>query len=100
MDHLADKGIVKPNPKSRCGRNNRLVSITKPPRDNCSLLFLGSRPGRVRRAFQNVCKLGYFLLSLTINNNFVPGMVKNLLLRPVCLNQISSPLNEHASPGL
>jgi hypothetical protein len=80
MDYLADKGIIKPDPKSKGGCNNRLVSIIKPFGDNCSLLFLNSRPRRVYKAIEDICKLGDFLPGLVIDNDLVLGMVKDLLL--------------------
>jgi len=100
MDHPADEGIVKPDPKSRGGCNNRLVSVTKLSGDNYSLLFLTSRPRRVRRVLGNVCKLGYFLPGPAVDDDLVSGMVKDFLLWLICPNQVSSPLNERPRPGL
>jgi ribosomal protein L10 len=80
MDYLADKGIIKPDLKSKSGCNNRLVSITKLFKDNYSLLFLNFKPRRVYKVVEDVCKLGDFLLSPVIDDNLVLGMVKDLLL--------------------
>jgi hypothetical protein len=44
--------------------------------------------------------LGYFLPCPTIDDNLVPGMVKDLLLGLVCLYQISSFFNQGTRSGL